>query len=61
MVVLEKTFESLLDCKEIKQSILEEINPDYSLEGLTDAEAPIFWPPDIKNQLIRKDPGAGKD
>ena len=60
-VVLEKTFESLLDCKEIKQSILEEINPDYSLEGLTDAEAPIFWPPDIKNQLIRKDPGAGKD
>ena len=34
MVVLEKTFESLLDCKEIKQSILEEINPDYSLEGL---------------------------
>ena len=33
-VVLEKTFESLLDCKEIKQSILEEINPDYSLEGL---------------------------
>ena len=60
-VVLEKTLESLLDCKEIKQSFLEEINPDYSLEGLTDAEAPIFWLPDTKKQLIRKDPDAGKD
>ena len=46
-VVLEKTLESPLDCKEIK-SILEEINSEYSLERLTDAEAegPIFWPPD---------------
>ena len=61
MVVLEKTFESLLDCKEIKQSILEEINPDYSLEGLTDAEAPILWPPDVKSKLTGKDPDAGKD
>ena len=33
-VVLEKTLESPLDCKEIKQSILKEINPEYSLEGL---------------------------
>jgi len=33
-VVLEKTLESLLDCKEIKQSILKEISPEYSLEGL---------------------------
>ena len=33
-VVLEKTFESSLDCKEINQSILKEINPEYSLEGL---------------------------
>ena len=32
--MLEKTLESPLDCKEIKQSILKEINPDYSLEGL---------------------------
>ena len=31
---LEKTLESLLDCKEIKKSILKEINPEYSLEGL---------------------------
>ena len=33
-MVLEKTLESPLDCKEIKQSILKEINPEYSLEGL---------------------------
>ena len=29
--------------------------------GRTDAEAPILWPPDMKSQLIRKDPDAGKD
>ena len=33
-MVLEKTFESPLDCKEIKPVILKEINPEYSLEGL---------------------------
>ena len=33
-IVLEKTLESPLDCKEINQSVLKEINPDYSLEGL---------------------------
>ena len=33
-MVLEKTFESPLDCKEIHQSILKEISPEYSLEGL---------------------------
>ena len=32
--MLEKTLESLMDCKENKQSILKEINPEYSLEGL---------------------------
>ena len=44
------------------QSILKEISPEYSLEG-TDAEAktPILWLPDVKSQLIGKDPGAGKD
>ena len=44
------------------QSILKEINPEYSLEG-TDAEgeAPILWPPDVKNWLIGKDANAGKD
>ena len=33
-MVLQKTVESLLDCKEIQQSILKEISPEYSLEGL---------------------------
>ena len=33
-MVLEKTLESLMDCKETRQSILKEINPEYSLEGL---------------------------
>ena len=39
------------------QSILKEINPEYSLEG----EAPILWPPDVKSRLIGKDPDAGED
>ena len=44
------------------QSILKEITPAYLLEGLdAEAETPIFWPPDVKSQLIRKDPDAGKD
>ena len=44
------------------QSILKEISPEYSLEGLdAEAEAPTLWPPDVKNWLIGKDPDAGKD
>ena len=40
----------------------KEISPEYSLEGLdAEAEAPILWPPDVKNWLIRKDLDAGKD
>ena len=44
------------------QSILKEINPEYSI-GRTDAEAeaPIFWLPDLKSQLIGKDPDARID
>ena len=44
-------------------SILEENNTEYSLKGLpeSEAEAPILWPPDLKSQLTRKDPNAGKD
>ena len=43
------------------QSVLKEINPEYTLEGLmADAEAPMLWPPDAKNWLIGKDPDAGK-
>ena len=44
------------------QSILKEISPEYSFEGLMlEAESPLLWPPDVKNCLIRKDPEAGKD
>ena len=45
------------------QSILKEINPEYSLEGLmlANTEAPVLWPPDMKRLLIGKDPDAGKD
>ena len=43
------------------QSILKEINPEYSLGGLIGAEALILWPPDLKNQLIGKDSDTGKD
>ena len=43
------------------QLILKESNPEYSLEGLiSEAEAPIFWPPDANSQFIGKDPDAGK-
>ena len=44
------------------QSILKEINPEYSLEGLMlKLKLPYFWPPDVKSRLIGKDPDAGKD
>ena len=53
-MVLEKTLESPLDSKETNQSIVKEINPEYSF-GRTDAEAeaPVFWPPDGKRRVIR--------
>ena len=61
-VVLEKTLESLLDCKEIKP-INPKGNQSWIFTGRTDteAEAPILWPPDVKNWLIGKDPDAEKD
>ena len=61
-MVLEKTFKSLLDCKEIK-SVNPKGNQPWICIGRTDAEAevPILWPPDVKNWLIGKDPDAGKD
>ena len=61
-MVLEKTLESPVDCKEIKP-----VNPKASqswiLIGETDAEAeaPILWPPDAKSQHIGKDADTGKD
>ena len=59
-VVLEKTLESSLDLKEIKPVNPKE-NQSWIFIGRTDAEAPIFWPSDVKSRLIRKDPDAGKD
>ena len=61
-VVLEKTLESPLDCKEI-QPVHPKGNQSWIFIGRTDAEAeaPILWSPDVKNWLIRKDPDAGKD
>ena len=44
------------------QSILKQISPEYSLEGLMlKLKLPILWPPDVKNWLIWKDPDVGKD
>ena len=60
--MLEKTLESLLDCKEIKPVNPKGNQPSVFI-GRTDAEAeaPILWPPDAKSPLIVKDPDAGKD
>ena len=61
-VVLEKTFESPLDCKEI-QPVHPKGDQPWVFIGRTDVEAetPIIWSPDAKNWLIWKDPDAGKD
>ena len=59
-VVLEKTLESPLDCKEIKP-VNPKGNQPWLFIGRTDAEAPTLWPPDVKSWLIGKDPDAGKD
>ena len=59
---LEKTLESLLDCKEI-QPVHPKGDQSWVFFGRTDVEAetPILWPPDVKNWLTGKDPGARKD
>ena len=61
-MVLEKTLESPLDCKEI-QPVNPKGDQSWMFVRSTDAEAetPILWPPDAKNWLIGKDPDAGKD
>ena len=61
-VLLEKTLESPLDCKEI-QPVHPKGNQSWIFNGRTDAEAktPILWPPDVKCWLIWKDPDTGKD
>ena len=62
IVVLEKTLESPLDCKEI-QPVLPKGNQSRIPIGRTDVEVetPIIWPPDSKSWLIWKDPDAGRD
>ena len=60
IVVLEKTLESPLDCKEIKP-VNPKGNQSWIFIGRTDAEAPILWLPDAKSQLMGKDPDAEKD
>ena len=68
-MVLEKTLESPLDCKEKTlespldcKSILKEISPGCSLEGLMlRLKLLILWPPHEKSSLIGKDPDAGRD
>ena len=61
-LVLKKTLESPLDCKEIKP-INPKGNQSWIFTGRTDveAEASILWPPNAKNWLLGKDPDAGKD
>ena len=62
IMMLEKTLESPLGCKKIK-SVNPKGNQPWIFIGRTDAEAeaPIFWPPNMKSRLIGKNPDAGKD
>ena len=61
-IVLEKTLESSLECKEIKL-VHPKGNQSWICIGRTDAEAkaPIFWPPDVKSQITGKDSDTGKN
>ena len=61
-VVLQKTLESPLDCKEI-QPVHPKGNQSWIFIGRTDSEAeiPKLWPPDVKNWLIWKDPDVGRE
>ena len=61
-MVLKKTLESLLDCKEVKPVNSKGNKPRiFTVKTDVEAETPILWPPDAKNQLIGKDPDACKD
>ena len=59
-MVLEKTFECPLDCKEIKPDNPKG-NQIFTERTDAEAEASILWPPDARSQLIGKDSDAGKD
>ena len=62
IVVLQKTLESPLDCKET-QPVNPKGNQSWIFTGRIDAKAepPILWPPEAKNLLFGKDPDVGKD
>ena len=59
-MVLEKTLESPLDCREI-QPVHPKGDQSWVFIGRTDAEAPTLWLPNSKNRLIGKDSDAGRD
>ena len=59
-VVLEKTLESPLDCKEI-MLVNPKGNQSWIFIGRTNPEAPILWPPEVKSQLMGRDSDAGKE
>ena len=61
-MVLDKTLDSPLNCKGI-QPVHPKGDQSWVFIGRTDAEAetPVLWPPDVKSQLIGKDPDVGKD
>ena len=59
-MVLEKPFESPLNCKEIQQ-VLPKGDQSWVFISDAEAETPILWPPDAKSWLIWKDPDLGKD
>ena len=61
-MVLEKLLKVPWTARRQNQSLLKEINPEYSLEGLMlNSGSPVLWPPDANSQLTGKDPDAGKD
>ena len=61
-MVLEKTLESPVDCKE-SQPVHPKGDQSWVFTGRTDAKAetPVLWPPDVKSRLIGKDPDIGRD
>ena len=60
--MLEKTLESPLDCKEIQPVHPKGVQSWVYIGGTNaEAETPIFWPPNVKSQLIRKDADSGED
>ena len=61
-MVLEKTLESPLDCKEIQPVHPKGDQSCVFIRGTdVEVETPILWPPEVKSQLTGKDPEAGKD